>query len=143
MTATWSREITMEPERTAFRFVDVQNDAAQSERGPVRAPASPSVADRSCYLARPRRIALSNGRQLQEACRNKKIEVLHAATEHPIVDGRGRRLEDRISGIDAPKIRRGGKSAGAVRLAAERIVGPGRCRLRPMGEPARVSQGGK
>lgn len=91
-----SREIPVEPRKSALLFIDVQNYNARPDGGEYRELGlSPEEArSRHAYFfERLQTVALPAMGRLQQACRQKGIEVMYTVIESLTADGRDRSLD--------------------------------------------------
>jgi ureidoacrylate peracid hydrolase len=89
---TLSREVPIDPARTALLIIDVQNYCTGAEAGKSE-----------YFRQRLRDTVLPNIQRLQSACRRAGIEVAYSVIENMTHDGRDRSLDYKISGIDVPR----------------------------------------
>jgi ureidoacrylate peracid hydrolase len=121
------REIPVVPERSALLFVDVQNYNARPDGGaysgrgltPERA-----AAQHAYFFERLTEVVIPNMQRLQQACRQKGIEVLYTVIESLTRDGRDRSLDYRISGFNVPKGSRDARVIDEIRPSDDDIVFP-------------------
>jgi ureidoacrylate peracid hydrolase len=99
-----SREVDIEPERTALLFVDVQNFNCTWEGGEYAGLSAAEKEARYGYFFRAfQEVALPNMVSLQAACRRAGIEVTYTVVESMTADGRDRSLDYKITGFHVPK----------------------------------------
>ena len=104
MSQSLSREIEIEPARTALLFVDVQNFNCTWEGGEYSNMGAAEKEERYGYFFRTLEdSALPNMVLLQQACRKAGIEVIYTLIESLTADGRDRSLDYKISGFNVPK----------------------------------------
>ena len=104
MTQTLSREVAIEPARTALLFVDVQKYNCTWDGGEYAHLSAAEKDDRYAYFFRTlKERALPNMVLLQEACRRGGIEVTYTMVESLTADGRDRSLDYKITGFHVPK----------------------------------------
>jgi ureidoacrylate peracid hydrolase len=104
MTQTLSREVAIEPARTALLFVDVQKYNCTWDGGEYAHLSAAEKAARYAYFFRTlKERALPNMVLLQEACRRGGIEVTYTMVESLTADGRDRSLDYKITGFHVPK----------------------------------------
>ena len=104
MTQTLSREVAIEPARTALLFVDVQKYNCTWEGGEYAHLNAAEKEARYAYFFRTlKERALPNMVLLQEACRRGGIEVTYTMVESLTADGRDRSLDYKITGFHVPK----------------------------------------
>jgi len=104
MSQTLSREVEIEPARTALLFVDVQNFNCTWEGGEYSNMGAAEKEERYGYFFRTLEdSALPNMVLLQQACRKAGIEVIYTLIESLTADGRDRSLDYKISGFNVPK----------------------------------------
>jgi ureidoacrylate peracid hydrolase len=99
-----SREIEIEPARTALLFIDVQNYNCIPHGGEYAHLDAAEKEQRYGYFFRTlEHSALPNMVRLQQACRRAHIEVTYTVIESMTVDGRDRSLDYKITGFNVPK----------------------------------------
>jgi ureidoacrylate peracid hydrolase len=99
-----SREVDIEPERTALLFVDVQNYNCTWNGGEYAHLSDSQRQQQYGYFFRTlKESALPNMVQLQLACRSSGVEVLYTVIESMTEDGRDRSLDYKITGFNVPK----------------------------------------
>jgi ureidoacrylate peracid hydrolase len=104
MTAPLSREIEIEPARTALLFVDVQNYNCTWNGGEYAQLSEGEKRERYGYFFHTlQACALPNMVRLQQACRRARIEVTYTVIESLTADGRDRSLDYKITGFNVPK----------------------------------------
>ena len=104
MTQTLSREVAIEPARTALLFVDVQKYNCTWDGGEYAHLSAAEKEDRYAYFFRTlKERALPNMVLLQQACRRGGIEVTYTMVESLTADGRDRSLDYKITGFHVPK----------------------------------------
>ncbi|MGD0491636.1 MAG: isochorismatase family cysteine hydrolase [Steroidobacteraceae bacterium] len=104
MSQTLSREVQIEPARTALLFVDVQNFNCTWEGGEYANASAAEKEERYGYFFRTfQQTALPNMVRLQTACRRAGIEVTYTVVESMTADGRDRSLDYKITGFHVPK----------------------------------------
>jgi len=104
LTHPLSREIEIEPARTALLFVDVQKYNCTWDGGEYVHLSSAERAARYGYFFRTLKdSALPNMVLLQRACRRAGIEVTYTLIESMTAEGRDRSLDYKITGFNVPK----------------------------------------
>jgi ureidoacrylate peracid hydrolase len=99
-----SREVEIEPARTALLFVDVQKFNCTWEGGEYANVSAAEKEARYGYFFRTfKDTALPNMVRLQKACRRAGIEVTYTVVESMTADGRDRSLDYKITGFHVPK----------------------------------------
>lgn len=99
-----SREVEIEPARTALLFVDVQKFNCTWEGGEYASMNAAEKEARYGYFFRTlEATALPNMVRLQKACRRAGIEVTYTVVESMTADGRDRSLDYKITGFHVPK----------------------------------------
>ena len=99
-----SREIEIEPARTALLFVDVQNYNCLWEGSEYASVSETDKQERYGYFFRTlREVGLPNMVHLQQACRRGGIEVTYTVIESLTAAGRDRSLDYKITGFNVPK----------------------------------------
>jgi ureidoacrylate peracid hydrolase len=104
MTGPLSREIEIEPARSAILFVDVQKFNCTWDGGEYAQLSAAEKEQRYGYFFRTLKDrALPNMVLLQRACRGAGIEVTYTLIESLTADGRDRSLDYKITGFNVPK----------------------------------------
>ena len=120
-----SREIPVEPKKSALLFIDVQNYNARSDGGEYcdegLTPAE-AEAKYDYFFTRLKTVAVPNMQRLQQACRQKGIEVLYTIIESLTADGRDRSLDYKISGFNVPKGSPDARVLDAIKPIGDEIV---------------------
>jgi ureidoacrylate peracid hydrolase len=99
-----SRDIEIEPARTALLFVDVQKYNCTWEGGEYAQLSQAEKESRYGYFFRTLKdSALPNMVLLQQACRRAGIEVTYTLIESMTAEGRDRSLDYKITGFNVPK----------------------------------------
>jgi ureidoacrylate peracid hydrolase len=99
-----SREIEIDPARTALLFVDVQKYNCHWDGGEYAGLSDAEKEQRYGYFFRTlKSSALPNMVLLQQACRRGGIEVTYTSIESMTADGRDRSLDYKITGFNVPK----------------------------------------
>jgi ureidoacrylate peracid hydrolase len=99
-----SREVEIEPARTALLFVDVQKFNCTWEGGEYANVSAAEKEARYGYFFRTfKETALPNMVRLQKGCRRAGIEVTYTVVESMTADGRDRSLDYKITGFHVPK----------------------------------------
>ena len=99
-----SREIEIEPARTALLFVDVQRYNCTWGGGEYAHLSQAEKESRYGYFFRTlKESALPNMVLLQQACRRAGIEVTYTLIESMTAEGRDRSLDYKITGFNVPK----------------------------------------
>jgi ureidoacrylate peracid hydrolase len=102
----YSREIPVDPRKSALLYVDVQNYNARADGGEYKAEGlTPKQAQQkyAYFFKRLKEIVIPNMQRLQNTCRKKGIEVLYTTIESLTKDGRDRSLDYKITGFNVPK----------------------------------------
>lgn len=125
MTASLTRDVPLDPARSALLFIDVQNFSARREGGEFK-DASPEDFDGkyAYYFDRLARTAIPNMQKLQSGFRAAGIEVLYTTIESLTKDGRDRSLDYKITGFNVPKGAWDGKVVDEIAPGDDEIVLP-------------------
>ena len=122
-----SREISIVPQKSALLFIDVQNYNARPDGGEYKdeglTPAE-AEAKYDYFFTRLKTVAVPNMQRLQQACRQKGIEVLYTIIESLTADGRDRSLDYKISGFNVPKGSPDACVLDAIKPISDEIVFP-------------------
>ena len=125
MNAPLSREIEIEPARTALLFVDVQNYNCTWEGSEYAGITETDKQARYGYFFRTyRERGLPNMVKLQAACRRGGIEVLYTVIESLTLAGRDRSLDYKITGFNVPKGSVAAKVVDELAPLADEIIFP-------------------
>ena len=109
---TLTRNLPLEPARSALLFVDVQNFCAHRDGGEFKGLSESEMQDRyGWYFDQLEGHALANMAALQTACRTAGVEVMYTVIESLTRDGRDRSLDYKITGFNVP---RGSWDAGVL-----------------------------
>jgi ureidoacrylate peracid hydrolase len=104
MTHPHSREVEVEPARTALLFVDVQRYNCSRDGGEYAHLSGAEKEQRYGYFFRTlKEHSLPNMVRLQQACRGAGIEVTYTVIESLTAEGRDRSLDYKITGFNVPK----------------------------------------
>ena len=104
MSELLSREVEIDPPRSALLIVDVQNYNCLPTGGEYAQLDAPARDSRYGWFFRTlRESALPNMVRLQHACRRGGIEVTYAVIESLTADGRDRSLDYKITGFNVPR----------------------------------------
>jgi ureidoacrylate peracid hydrolase len=120
-----SREVEIEPARTALLFVDVQNFNCSWEGGEYAGLSREEKGRRYGYFFRVlEQTGLPNMARLQRACRAGRIEVIYTVVESMTADGRDRSLDYKITGFHVPRGTWGAKMVDGLAPAGDEMVFP-------------------
>ncbi|MGD9538510.1 MAG: isochorismatase family cysteine hydrolase [Alphaproteobacteria bacterium] len=120
-----TRDLPLEPGRSALLVIDVQNYCAHRNGGEFAGLAPEAFEARfGAFFARFERAALPNLRRLIEACRGAGVEVIYTTIESLTKDGRDRGLDYKITGFNVPKGSWDGKVIDAIAPGDDEIVLP-------------------
>jgi ureidoacrylate peracid hydrolase len=104
VTSTLTREVRLDPRRSALLLIDVQNFSVRRDGGEFKEIPDDEIAGKyGYYFERLAKIAIPNMKRLQSAFRAARIEVLYATIESLTKDGRDRSLDYKITGFNVPK----------------------------------------
>lgn len=99
-----SREVPVEPARTALLVIDMQNYTARPDGGEYRDVShSECQARYGAFFRRLGETVLPNIARLLETCRAARIEVIYTVIESLTKDGRDRSLDYKISNLFVPR----------------------------------------
>lgn len=99
-----SREVPVEPARTALLVIDMQNYTARPDGGEYRDVPQPECQARyGAFFRRLSETVLPNIARLLETCRAARIEVIYTVIESLTKDGRDRSLDYKISNLFVPR----------------------------------------
>ncbi len=99
-----SREVPLEQSQSALLFIDVQNYCAKREGGEFEGLNKSEIDSKyGYYFDRLDSLAIPNMQKLQQAFREKEMEVLYTTIESLTLDGRDRSLDYKITGFNVAK----------------------------------------
>jgi ureidoacrylate peracid hydrolase len=120
-----SREVEVDPARTALLFVDVQKYNCSRDGGEYAGLSDAEKEQRYGYFFRTlKSSALPNMVLLQQACRRGGIEVTYTSIESMTADGRDRSLDYKITGFNVPKGSPDAKMVDELAPTEDEIVFP-------------------
>ena len=120
-----SRDIEIEPARTALLFVDVQKYNCTWDGGEYAHLSQAEKESRYGYFFRTlKESALPNMVLLQQACRRAGIEVTYTLIESMTAEGRDRSLDYKITGFNVPKGSRDAQMVDELTPTEDEIVFP-------------------
>lgn len=101
---TLTRDVALVPEQSALLFIDVQNFSAH-RKGAEFADLDDAEFDRKYgwFFGELNDRIIPNMQRLQQAFRNKRIEVMYTTIESLTKDGRDRSLDYKITGFNVPR----------------------------------------
>ncbi len=122
MTASFTRDIALDPGRSALIFIDVQNFAAARKGGMYRGLTDAEIEARyGWYFDQLEQNTIPNMQRVQAACRSARVEVLYTTIESLTEDGRDRSLDYRITGFHVPKGSWDGQVVDAIKPLDDEI----------------------
>ncbi|MGY4319119.1 isochorismatase family cysteine hydrolase [Bradyrhizobium sp. JR3.5] len=99
-----TREVPLNPKRSALLFIDVQNFCVRRDGGEFKDVSDAEIAGKyGYYFDRLNSVAIPNMQRLQAAFRAAGIEVLFTTIESLTKDGRDRSLDYKITGFNVAK----------------------------------------
>ncbi len=120
-----TREVPLDPERSALLFIDVQNFSCRLEGGEFEGAPPDEVRRRHAYyFDRLETLAIPNMQKLQTGFRKAGIEVMYTTIESLTKDGRDRSLDYKITGFNVPKGSWDGKVIDEIAPGEDEIVLP-------------------
>lgn len=120
-----TRDVPLDPERSALLIVDVQNFSAKREGGEFAGLSDAEFEDRyGWFMERIWSETIPNIRRLQLACRRAGAEVIHTTIESLTLDGRDRSLDYKITGFNVPKGSWDGKVVDEIAPEGDEMVFP-------------------
>ncbi|MDF0498436.1 isochorismatase family cysteine hydrolase [Bradyrhizobium yuanmingense] len=120
-----TRELPLDPKRSALLFIDVQNFCVRRDGGEFKAvPDADIIGKYAYYFERLKSVAIPNMVRLQAAFRTARIEVLYTVIESLTRDGRDRSLDYKITGFNVPKGAWDGKVIDELAPGDDEIVLP-------------------
>lgn len=120
-----TREVPLDPARSALLYIDVQNFSARRDGGEfARTSPEEMATDYAYYFDRLEKTALPNMQSLQAGFRKAGIEVMYTVIESLTRDGRDRSLDYKITGFNVPKGSWDGKVLDAIAPSEDEIVLP-------------------
>lgn len=127
MVETLSREISIVPEKSALLYIDVQNYNARPDGGEYKQKGlTPEEAEEkyNYFFKVLKQVTFPNMQRLQNACRQKNIEVMYTVIESLTKDGRDRSLDYKISGFNVPKGSWEARVHDAIKPLEDEIIFP-------------------
>ncbi len=103
---TLSREIPIDPQKSALLFIDVQYYYARPDGGEYKDQGltpREAAAKYDYFFKRLKETSVPNMQRLQMACRQRGIEVIYTVIESLTQNGRDRSLDYKITGFNVPK----------------------------------------
>ncbi|MGL9623102.1 isochorismatase family cysteine hydrolase [Bradyrhizobium sp. U531] len=120
-----TREIPLDPRKSALLFIDVQNFCVHRDGGEFKNVSDTELAAKyGYYFDRLSTIAVPNMQRLQAAFRRTGIEVLYTTIENLTKDGRDRGLNYKILGFHVPKGAWDGKVIDQIAPGDDEIILP-------------------
>ncbi|OPZ00259.1 isochorismatase [Bradyrhizobium sacchari] len=120
-----TREIPLDPKKSALLFIDVQNFCVHRDGGEFKNVSNMELAAKyGYYFDRLSTIAVPNMQRLQAAFRRTGIEVLYTTIENLTRDGRDRGLNYKILGFHVPKGAWDGKVIDQIAPGDDEIILP-------------------
>lgn len=122
-----SRDVPVEPGRTALLLIDVQNFSARPDGGEYAdqgLSAGQAYEKHRHFFDTVRDVAIPNIKALQAACRQRGVEVMYTVIESLTQDGRDRSLDYKITGFNVPRGSWGAKVLDEVAPQGDEIVIP-------------------
>ncbi len=120
-----TREVPLDPARSAILYIDVQNFSARRDGGEFKdTPAAEMETKYGYYFDRVEKVAVPNMQKLQQAFRKAGIEVMYTTIESLTKDGRDRSLDYKITGFNVPKGSWDGKVIDEIAPGEDEIVLP-------------------
>jgi ureidoacrylate peracid hydrolase len=104
MSEILSRDVPVIPRQTALLFIDVQNFAAKRDGAEFKHLDDATFEARyGWFFGEMTLRVIPNMQRLQQACRQRRIEVMYTTIESLTRDGRDRSLDYKITGFNVPK----------------------------------------
>ena len=120
-----TRDVPLDPARSALLFIDVQNFSCRLEGGEFEGAPPDEVRRRHAYyFDRLESLAIPNMQKLQSGFRRAGIEVMYTTIESLTKDGRDRSLDYKITGFNVPKGSWDGKVIDEIAPDEDEIVLP-------------------
>jgi ureidoacrylate peracid hydrolase len=120
-----TRDVPLDPERSAILFIDVQNFSCRRDGGEFGHLSDAEFAERyGHFFEELTTVAVPNMQRLQAAFRKAGIEVMYTTIESLTKDGRDRSLDYKITGFNVPKGSRDGKVIDEIAPGEDEIVLP-------------------
>lgn len=120
-----TRDVPLDPERSALLFIDVQNFSCRLDGGEFEgAPPDEVRRSHAYYFDRLETLAIPNMQKLQSGFRKVGIEVMYTTIESLTKDGRDRSLDYKITGFNVPKGSWDGKVIDEIAPGEDEIVLP-------------------
>ena len=120
-----TREIPLNPSKSALLFIDVQNFCVRRDGGEFKDVSRSDIANKyGYYFDRLKTVAIPNMQRLQRVFRAAGVEVLYTTIESLTKDGRDRSLDYKITGFNVPKGSWDGKVIDEIAPGDDEIVLP-------------------
>ena len=120
-----TRDIPLDPARSAILYIDVQNFSCRRDGGEFKdIPAAELETRCGYFFDRLARIAVPNMQKLQSGFRAAGTEVMYTVIESLTKDGRDRSLDYKITGFNVPKGAWDGKVIEEIAPGEDEIVLP-------------------
>lgn len=120
-----TREIPLNPSKSALLFIDVQNFCVRRDGGEFKDVSQSDIANKyGYYFDRLKTVAIPNMQRLQRVFRAAGVEVLYTTIESLTKDGRDRSLDYKITGFNVPKGSWDGKVIDEIAPGDDEIVLP-------------------
>jgi nicotinamidase-related amidase len=120
-----TRDVPLDPARSALLFVDVQNFSCRRNGGEFGHLSDAEFErDYGYFFRRLTDVAVPNMRRLQAAFRTAGIEVMYTTIESLTKDGRDRSLDYKITGFNVPRGSWDGKVIDEIAPGDDEIVLP-------------------
>lgn len=101
---TLTRDVALVPEQSALLFIDVQNFSAHRKGAEFADLNDAEFNERyGWFFGELRNAVIPNMQRLQQAFRDRRIEVMYTTIESLTKDGRDRSLDYKITGFNVPK----------------------------------------
>ncbi|MBC7284524.1 isochorismatase family cysteine hydrolase [Hoeflea sp.] len=119
------RNLPLDPATSALLFIDVQNFCARRDGGEFKDLPQEEFDDQyGWFFDKFERETLPNMQRLQNAFRDRNIEVMYTVIESLTKDGRDRSLDYKITGFNVAKGSWDGKVLDAIAPQDDEIVLP-------------------
>ena len=122
---TLTREVPLDPEKSALLFIDVQNFSAHRDGSEFKNLSDAEFDEKyAWYFEQLASRVIPNMQSIQRAARAAGVEVLYTTIESLTLDGRDRSLDYKITGFHVPKGSWDGKVIEQIAPEGDEIVLP-------------------
>ncbi|MEP1206548.1 MAG: isochorismatase family cysteine hydrolase [Rhizobiaceae bacterium] len=122
---TLTRDVLLDPSKSALLFIDVQNFCAHRQGGEFRDYSEAEFQQKlGWFFSELENRVIANMQSIQSACRKAGVEVMYTCIESLTQDGRDRSLDYKITGFHVPKGSWDGQVIDQIAPQGDEIVLP-------------------